>query len=146
MPSIERTIVVPGRRHDVFAYLADFTNTVEWDPPTRSTERISGDGGTGTRYRNVSRVLGNDMEILYTVVAHQPPRRFELVGATSYMRVHDTMVVEQEGALTHVKYRAKLDPIGVMWLATPLLPAALRILGDTAAKQMEQALLSRRAA
>jgi uncharacterized protein YndB with AHSA1/START domain len=58
MPKIERTMTVQKPLDQVWAYLTDFTNTEEWDPPTVSTTRISGDGGVGTVYRNVSKILG----------------------------------------------------------------------------------------
>jgi hypothetical protein len=78
MPDIERTITASGLQEEVWAFLSTFITTEEWDPPTQSTERVSGDGGVGTRYRNISTVLGNDTEIIYTVVVHEPPRRLEL--------------------------------------------------------------------
>lgn len=143
MPHIERTVTVPGRQEDVFAFLADFTTTMQWDPPTRTTERIAGDGGVGTRYRNVSRVLGSDTEIIYTVVVHEPPRRLELDGETSSMEMHDSIQVDQDGDLVRVTYRAEFRPQGMLKLATPLLPPALKVLGDSAAAQLEKVLLAR---
>lgn len=53
MSEIDRTVTVPGNQRLVWDYLSDFTNTEEWDPPTESTERVSGDGGVGTLYRRV---------------------------------------------------------------------------------------------
>ena len=140
MPHIERTITVPGRQEQVWQFLADFTTTEEWDPPTRSTTRVHGDGGVGTRYRNVSKVLGSETEIIYTVTAHEPPHRLELDGETSSMRMHDTVVVEQVGPDVQVVYRAEFHPVGVAKLASPLLPPALKVLGDSAAEQMERCL------
>jgi hypothetical protein len=141
MPHIERTITVPGRQEDVWAFLSDFTTTEQWDPPTRHTERIHGDGGVGTRYRNVSTVLGSTTEIIYTVVAHEAPRRLELDGRTSSMTMHDSVLVEQDGTDVRVVYRAEFFPEGAAKLLTPLLPPALKVLGDSAAKQMEDCLL-----
>jgi carbon monoxide dehydrogenase subunit G len=143
MPDIERMITVPGRQEEVWAFLSDFTTTEEWDPPTQSTERLSGDGGVGTRYRNISKVLGNDTEIIYTVVVHEPPRRLELDGDTSSMKMHDTIEVEQVGPDVRVRYRAEFHPQGAAKLATPLLPPALKVLGDSASEQMEQCLRRR---
>jgi hypothetical protein len=140
MPEIERTITVPGRVEEVFAYLADFTTTEEWDPPTQSTELVSGDGGVGTRYRNVSKFLGKETETIYTVVTHDAPRRLELAGDTSSMRLHDTITVEEQGDDVQVTYRAEFHPEGGAKLATPLLPPALKVLGDSAAEQMERCL------
>ena len=143
MPEIERTVTVPGRQEDAYAWLADFTTTEQWDPPTRSTRRVSGDGGVGTRYRNVSQVLGRETEIVYTVVVHEPPRRLELDGETSSMRMHDTIEVEQVGDDVRVHYRAEFEPQGPAKLAAPLMPPALKVLGDSAAAQMESCLRQR---
>jgi uncharacterized protein YndB with AHSA1/START domain len=140
MPKIERTITVTGNAEEVFAYLADFTTTEEWDPPTQTTELVSGDGGVGTRYRNVSKFLGKETETIYTVVTHDPPRRLELTGDTSSMSLHDTITVEQQGDEVQVTYRAEFHPEGAAKLVTPLLPAGLKVLGDSAAKQMEKCL------
>ena len=140
MPKIERTITVPGRADEVFAYLADFTTTEEWDPPTESTDLVSGDGGVGSRYRNVSKFLGKETETIYTVVTQEAPRLIELTGDTSSMRLHDTIVVEQKADGVEVTYRAEFHPEGAAKLATPLLPPALKALGDAAAEQMEECL------
>ena len=140
MPHIERTITVPGHADEVFAYLADFTTTEEWDPPTRSTELVSGDGGVGTRYRNISKFLGKETETIYTVVTHDAPHRLELSGDASSMRLHDTITVEDLGDDVRVTYRAEFHPEGAAKLATPLLPPALKVLGDSAADQMEKCL------
>ena len=140
MPKIDRTITVPGRAEEVFAYLADFTTTEEWDPPTQSTDLVSGDGGVGTRYRNVSQFLGKETETVYTVVALEAPHRLELEGDASSMRLHDTITVEQRGDDVEVSYRAEFHPEGAARLATPLLPPALKALGDAAAEQMEECL------
>lgn len=140
MPHIERTITVPGRQQQVWDFLVDFTTTEQWDPPTQTTERVQGDGGVGTRYRNVSKVLGSETEIIYTVTRHEPPHRLELDGETSSMRMHDTVQVEQVGADVRVVYRAEFEPVGAAKLVTPLLPAALKVLGDSAAEQMETCL------
>jgi uncharacterized protein YndB with AHSA1/START domain len=140
MPHIERTITVPGSAEEVYAYLADFTTTEEWDPPTQTTELLSGDGGVGTRYRNVSKFLGKETETVYTVVTLDPPRRLELTGDTTSMTLHDTITVEDHGDEVRVTYRAEFHPEGALKLATPLLPPALKALGDSAAGQMEECL------
>ncbi len=110
MPTIDRTITLPGRAEEVFAYLSDFTTTEEWDPPTQSTVLVSGDGGVGTRYRNISKFLGKETETVYTVVALEAPTRLELEGDASSMRLHDTLTVEQAGADVRVTYRAEFHP------------------------------------
>ena len=63
MPTLERTITVDTPLDAVWAFLTDFTTTERWDPPTVSTELASGSGGVGSVYRNVSKILGREVEI-----------------------------------------------------------------------------------
>jgi hypothetical protein len=55
MPRVEETVTTSAGIDEVRAFLSDFTTTEQWDPPTVSTVRVSGDGGVGTRYQNTSR-------------------------------------------------------------------------------------------
>ena len=48
---VERTFTVPRPIEAVFAYLADFAHTEQWDPGTVETRRTGGDGGVGTTLR-----------------------------------------------------------------------------------------------
>ena len=74
---IQRTVETPAAPAAVFAYLSDFTTTTEWDPGTVSTTRVSGDGGVGTEYHNVSTFMGRETELTYRVTEHdaRPPLR-----------------------------------------------------------------------
>lgn len=83
MPTLERTITVDTPLDAVWAFLTDVTTTERWDPPTVSTELASGSGGVGSVYRNVSKVLGREVEIEYTVVDLEPRSLFRLAGRTS---------------------------------------------------------------
>lgn len=140
MQAIERTISVSTPLSRVWDYLSDFTNTESWDPPTRSTTRISGDGGVGTVYRNVSRILGRDVTIDYTVVQYEPERLLQLRGSTSSMKMLDTVTFEGGAAGTTVTYRAEFEPEGVLKVAEPLMPLGLKRLGDRTAAQLEKKL------
>lgn len=57
---IDKTITGPVPASTAFEFLADFRSTEEWDPGTVRTERLSGDGGFGTRYANTSKFLGRE--------------------------------------------------------------------------------------
>ena len=140
MAHVEKSISVQKPLDEVWRYLTDFTNTEEWDPPTVSTTRLSGDGGVGTVYRNVSNILGNNVEIEYTVSAMEPMIRFEVKGATSYVDLHDTITFDSDGPMTVVTYRAEFAPQGAAKLAEPLLPLGLKKLGDDAEEQMAKCL------
>ena len=142
MAHVERTLTTTTDIHTVWDYLTDFRTTEEWDPPTVSTERTSGDGGVGTTYHNVSSFLGSQSEVDYVVSAVEPLERFELRGdAGKSMDLHDTITFERlpEGG-TRVTYRAEFRTHGAAKLAEPLLPPGLKILGDKVAASMQERL------
>jgi uncharacterized protein YndB with AHSA1/START domain len=141
MASIERVVEVTTPLERVWSFLTDFTTTEQWDPPTQSTVLVSGDGGVGSVYRNVSKILGHETEIEYTVTEVQPHSRFRLHAQTDSMSMVDTMDFEQtpDGG-TRVVYSLEVSPEGVAKLAEPLMPLGLKKLGDDAAEQMTAVL------
>lgn len=142
MAHVERTLTTSTDIHTVWDYLTDFRTTEEWDPPTVSTERTSGDGGVGTTYHNVSSFLGSQSEVDYVVSAVEPLERFEIRGdAGRSLDLHDTITFERlpEGG-TRVTYRAEFRTHGAAKLAEPLLPPGLKVLGDKVAASMQEHL------
>jgi uncharacterized protein YndB with AHSA1/START domain len=140
MPTVERTVTVDQPNEKVWTYLSDFRSTEEWDPPTISTVRISGDGGVGTRYHNVSKVLGTEQDVTYEVTEYVEGSRLQLAGDAGSVKLLDTITVEPDGNGTAVTYRAEFTPEGAAKLAEPLMPAALKLLADRVAKSLEDKL------
>jgi carbon monoxide dehydrogenase subunit G len=141
---IQRTVETTAAPDVVFAYLSDFTTTNEWDPGTVSTTRVSGDGGVGTVYDNVSELNGRRSELRYTVLEHRPPSRVQLRGENKTLTAIDTMRIEPQGAGTRVTYTADFTFKGVLRLLQPVLRLALarsfKKLGDEAEQGMREAL------
>jgi uncharacterized protein YndB with AHSA1/START domain len=144
---IERTVTVDQPVDRVFAYLSDFTTTTDWDPGTVRTERVSGEGGVGTRYRNISKFLGRETELDYLVVEHEPDQRLALRGENATLVAHDTMTFVRRagsgttaGEGTTVTYRAEFEFKGLARLVAPLLSPAFKKLGDDAEQGMREAL------
>ncbi|MEW1951863.1 SRPBCC family protein [Terrabacter sp. NPDC080008] len=145
---IERTVTVDQPVDRVFAYLSDFTTTTEWDPGTVRTDRVSGEGGVGTHYRNVSKFLGRETELDYLVVEHEPDHRFALRGENATVVAHDTMTIvpaatrsgTTAGEGTTVTYRAEFEFKGLARYVAPLLSPALKKLGDDAERGLREAL------
>lgn len=142
MPTVERTITVPKPVSVVWDYLSDFTNTEEWDPPTVSTTRTSGDGGVGTTYKNVSSMLGHESEVDYEVVRFEPEQVFELTGSASGLSLRDTITFEAGRDTTTVTYRSEFSPHGVAKLATPVIAGGIEVLGSKVAASLEKHLLA----
>jgi uncharacterized protein YndB with AHSA1/START domain len=140
MPSVSRTFTTTAPPGAVFDYLADFTNTEEWDPGTRSCERISGDGGVGTTYRNVSSFLGRESEITYTTVELERPTRIHLTGHNEQFDGHDVLGIRAHGTGSEVTYTAEFAFSGAARLAVPVVAAYLPLLARRTVAQLRGCL------
>ena len=127
-PTVSRTFTTTAPPDAVFDYLADFTNAEEWDPGTVSCERVSGDGGVGTVYRNVSSFLGRTTEITYTTVEVERPTRIHLTGRNAQFEGHDVMGIRASGTGSEVTYTAEFAFKGTARLAVPVVAAYLPVL------------------
>lgn len=137
--TVERTIRTSTSAEEVFPYLADFRNATEWDAGTVSCERVSGDGGPGTTYRNVSKFAGNTVELEYTTEEVQAPR-FVIVGRNATTTSHDTITVRPDGTGAEVTYRADFEFTGLARFLGPVMTPLLGRLGDRTAAQLKEAL------
>ncbi len=136
---IEKRIDTDRDAATVFAYLSDFESTTEWDPGTVRTVRIAGDGGVGTQYRNTSKFLGRETELIYTVTSLVPGRQIALRGENKTVVAHDTITVEPTATGSQVHYRAEFDFQGITKFLAPLAAPAFAKLGNEAEKGMTEA-------
>jgi uncharacterized protein YndB with AHSA1/START domain len=137
---LQKTVVVDKPLAEVFAYLADFTTTTEWDPGTVSTVRQRGDGSIGTTYLNTSTFLGRQTELTYEVREFVPDERIRLRGENPTVVAIDTMSFRKVEAGTEVTYEAEFTFKGPARFLAPLLRPALERLGRQAQTGMREAL------
>lgn len=135
MKILERTITTTAPPEKVFPYLVDFTNAPEWDAGTVSCTRLSGDGGVGTRYRNVSKFAGREVELLYTTEKVEEPT-FVIKGGNDTTTSEDTIVVRPKGTGSEISYTAVFTFAGVGRVLEPFLNK----LGDAVVPSMKTAL------
>jgi carbon monoxide dehydrogenase subunit G len=138
---VERTFSVSRPVEAVFDYLADFTNTNEWDPGTVETRRTSGDGGLGTTYANTSEFMGRTTELTYETTELERPHQLRFRGHNNKVTTSDSLTFRQAGDETQVHYRADFDFGRLLNLVAPLFvrPKLERLADDTVA-QLERAL------
>jgi carbon monoxide dehydrogenase subunit G len=137
---IKRSVESPAAPAAAFAYLSDFTTTNEWDPGTVRTTLISGDGGVGTKYHNVSKFAGRETELTYEVVEHSPDSRFVIRGENKTVIANDAIDIEAVGAGSRVTYTADFEFRGVAKYVVPLMAPAFKKLGDEAEQGLRDAL------
>jgi uncharacterized protein YndB with AHSA1/START domain len=140
MPTIRRTVIAAKPVETVFAYLADFANAEEWDAGTVTCRRLSGDGGVGTRYENVSSFRGRQTTLVYETRELVQNQRLVLRGENKTVTAVDTMTFDPAPEGTRVTYTADFTFKGVAALLTPFLKGPLNRLGDEAAQSMRAAL------
>jgi uncharacterized protein YndB with AHSA1/START domain len=140
MTTIERTVTTTAPPDKVFPYLVDFRNATEWDSGTVSCDLVSGDGGPGTVYRNVSTFAGSTVELDYTVRQVAEPV-LVIVGRNDTTTSHDTVTVSPtaDGG-SSVVYRAEFTFTGLVRFLGPVLTPLLERLGDRTAAQLRVAL------
>jgi len=127
----------------VFAYLSDFTHAEAWDPGTVECTRLEGDGGVGTRYRNVSSFLGRTTTVEYVAEELTEPTFLHFRGHNDQFTGHDRIGLEPPhdgGAGTQVTYDAQFAFRGVSRLAAPLVALYLPRLARRTVQQLRDRL------
>ena len=103
-----------------FQYLADFSNTAEWDPGVVEAEKLTkGKLRKGSRYRVVVSFLGRRSTLEYEIVELEPPTRVVLRGGDAWLTSIDEITFVPRGSGTRVTYEAKLELQGLARLADP---------------------------
>jgi len=142
---VERTFTVPRPIEPVFDYLSDFTHTVDWDPGTVETTRVSGDGGVGTTYANTSEFMGRTAELEYETVLLDRPGRLQFRGRNDSVIATDTLTLTPaaDGTATEIHYRADFVFSTLVNLVAPfVVRPKLEKLADATVDQLTRTLLN----
>ncbi|MGE9807271.1 SRPBCC family protein [Janibacter sp. G1551] len=140
---ITRTIPVADTPPSaVYAYLADFTTSEEWDPGTVRTTLVEGDGGIGSRYLNRSVFRGRETELTYETIDLQPHRLVVMRGENATVVAQDTMSIrpDEDGTGSVLVYEADFTFKGLARLASPLLRGPLARLADETEEELARVL------
>ena len=140
MLSAHRSFTTTSTPDVVYAYLADFTNAEEGDPGTFECTRFAGDGGVGTRYRNVSSFLGRTTELEYVADELNAPTFVHFAGHNAQFAGHDRIRLEASGGGTQVTYEAEFSFKGASVVAVPLVALYLPVLANKTVTQLKQSL------
>ena len=142
MVETTRTFEVQRDPSEVLQYLTDFSRAEEWDPGTVSCSQIgSGQVEVGTRWHNVSKFMGNQVELTYELVRLQD-NRITFEGSNDSATTTDDIKVvagESPGSAS-VTYHADLTLQGVAKLASPAAKIAFEKLGDETVTSLTRAL------
>jgi hypothetical protein len=137
---VQRAVVVQPSVETVYAYLADFANSVEWDAATVRCTMLQGDGGVGTTYAHTSSFIGLQTELTYEVLELQHDHLIVLRGENSTVTATDHMLIQPVDRGTEVLYTAEFEFKGPAQFFEVILRFPLEKLADDAERSLSSAL------
>jgi hypothetical protein len=130
---------------EVFAYLADFSNTATWDPGVVSAKKRSkGPITMGTRFKVVSRFLGREVPLVYRIVQYDPLSRVVLEAENEDLRSVDTITFAKTARGTRLTYDAHLMLKGIRYVGDFALHLVFQWIGRRALEGLRAELNTRR--
>lgn len=140
MVHVQRTFTVDKDVEQVVAYLADFANAERWDPGTQSCTRVGeGPVGVGATWHNVSKVLGRESELEYTLEVLEPGH-VVLVGRNDTATSTDDITVTAHPDGAQVVYDSTVELHGAAKLAAPIVKVEFERLGRGTVKGITSAI------
>jgi uncharacterized protein YndB with AHSA1/START domain len=123
MAHAQRTVTVHRPVDDVFAYLADGANNRRWRDGVLEIERVSGDGGVGTTYRQVLKGPGGrHIPGDYRVTAYEQPRLLAFEVVAGPLRPVGRYELTADGATaTTLTFTLDAQPKGIMKLMSSMI-------------------------
>ena len=112
---------------EVFAYVADFSNSAEWDPGVAHARRLDdGPLGVGSRFHVEVKFGGTTSPMTYEILTYEPERRVVLEGKGERVTAVDDIRFRREDDVTVVDYTADLDFKGLLGLVAPFLTSYMK--------------------
>jgi carbon monoxide dehydrogenase subunit G len=139
---LHETITVTRPIDESFAYVADFATTAEWDPGIAQARRVDdGPIGLGSRFAVVAVFNGRRLDLIYEIVAYEPPERIVLRGEGKGFRGVDEITLTTEGnAQTRIDYVADIGLTGIAKLAEPFMKGRFDTMAKKAVTGLKAAL------
>jgi hypothetical protein len=136
--NVEQSIVINLPTDDIFAYITDVDNWVEWSGAVIAVRKTSpGTMCVGETFRGTSRFLGRSLDTVFEIVEFEPGHLLTIKSTSGLAPcVFCYRFVPVEGGETNVTLEATIHVIGEpLGLAEPVLAGVVR-------RQIEHDLLT----
>ena len=136
--------VVPSNRPqaEVFAYLADASNFVSWDPGVLESTAVGhGTPGPGSEF-DVTVSGPRPTTLRYRIIEFDPPETVVLEARSELLWSFDRITVTATKSGSIVAYEAQLELTGPLRFLNPLLGPVFQRIGNRASTGLELALRS----
>ena len=122
-----RSAVIDRPPREVFDFLADCRSEEIWDPDTISVTKLTdGPVGLGTKFRDVNKLSGRPIEMIWDTVVHEPPSRVVRYGDNGVMRVRSGYRIEPVGNDARVTVELEAELLGARRFLEPLAALLMR--------------------
>ena len=126
---------------EAFAYMADFSNALHWDPSVVEASRsATGAVGNGSTFDLVVKFGGRKLPMRYEIVSYDEPRVVVIEAQQPSFTSRDTITVAPIGDGSTVHYDALLEFKGHGRMLDPIMQLIFNRTGDKAAAGMRAAL------
>jgi hypothetical protein len=146
MARIIEHFTVPVPPATAFAYVADFTNTREWDPQIdAASRRDAGPLKVGSAFEVALRMGSRTIPLVYTITELHPDERVVLETSGSWYRGRDDVRIRPAGSGggsggSEVRWDATFALRGPLMLLDPLLAIGFRRTARLAVEGLRAAL------
>jgi len=140
----EKTIVIKRPVEDVFNYMAEFENDMEWRSELAEIRRTTEFGrNAGARYEQRLTWGGGEAMTDFEITDFKPYRHIEFRGTSGDVQAHGIYDFEAEDGTTRVKVAAEVQVSGALKLSEPLIEQALSKQGASDLDHLKDILESR---
>jgi hypothetical protein len=141
MARIVEHFSVPAPTAQAFAYVADFTNTPEWDPMIEAaSRRDAGPLRVGSAFEVALRVGSRVIPLTYTITELRPDERVVLETSGWWYRGKDDVRIRSSGQGSELRWDATFALRGPLLLIDPLLAIGFRRTARSAVEGLRAAL------
>jgi len=141
MISLQETTDVARARHEVFAYVADFSRTPEWDATAVSARTLTaGPVAEGTVFAVRCALPLGSVLIHYTVTRFEPDALIELRGECRWFDNVDTITLEDTEAGTRLHYKATFHWRGLLQRLEHKMQPGMARMGQASVEGLRRAL------
>ncbi len=143
----EKSILIHRPIGEVFEYISNLENSMEWQPGLLEVKRITeGPLRVGTVYSSARKFLGRKMEASNEFVTYEPNKKVVFTGASGPMTFQTSFSFEDTGEGTRLTTLIEMQPGGLLGLAEGLIASNLRQEMDSNVAILEGLMEAREAA
>lgn len=137
MAQFVATVRTEKHADEVFAFVSDLENFVDWDPGVESSTQIERNGsGLGAKYE----VKASGAELTYEVMEFDAPNKLVAEAKTKLLHSYDIITVEVRQGSTYVTYDATLSLNGPLAMGDIAFAQLFKKIGESAIAGLVDAL------